>query len=239
MSKPAASNASPDWERVLSSAARLQRLLPEAVLVGGTAAGIHAGHRASRHADHILTDLRSRFDDILEQLESVAEWATARVNRPVLMLGSLDGIETGVRQLIRAEPLETTTISVGNQEITIPTEAEILRIKGFLLLRRNATRDYLDFAALADRVGDAATAAAFERFDRLYPQDNGESALQQMLVQLSSPKPYDLDGTILSEYNNLESRWHDWDEVRAVCARAATVVFDRGCDLDDPATPNA
>ena len=42
-----------------------------------------------------------------------------------------------------------------------------------------------------------------------------------------------------SEYNNLESRWHDWDEVRAVCARAATLVFDRRCDLDEPATPNA
>ena len=239
MSKPAAGRAPPDWEQVLSAAARLQRLLPEAVLVGGTAAGIHAGHRVSRDADHILTDLRSCFDDILEQLESVAGWTTARVNRPVLILGSLDGIETGVRQLIRAEPLETTTVSVGNQEITIPTEAEILRIKGFLLLRRNATRDYVDFAALADRIGDVATATAFERFDRLYPQDNGESALQQMLVQLSSPKPYDLDGTILSEYNNLESRWHDWDSVRVVCARAATVIFDHRCDLDEPATPNA
>ena len=238
MSKPSAVRAPPDWEQVLSSAARLKRLLPEAVLVGGTAAGIHAGHRTSRDADHILTDLRSRFDDILEQLESVAGWTTARVNRPVLILGSLDGIETRIQQLIRAEPLETTTVSVGNQEITIPTEAEILRIKGFLLLRRNATRDYVDFAALADRIGDAATATAFERFDRLYPQDNGESALQQMLVQLSSPKPYDLDGTILSEYNNLEPRWHDWDEVRAVCAHTATTVFDRRCDLDEPATPN-
>ena len=239
MSKPVVGNAPPDWEQVLSSAARLQRLLPEAVLVGGTAAGIHVGHRASRDADHILTDLRSRFDEVLGQLESVAGWTTARVNRPVLILGSLDGIETGVRQLIRSEPLETMTVSIGNQEITIPTEAEILRIKGFLLLRRNATRDYVDFAALADRVGDTATVAAFERFDRLYPQDNGESALQQMLAQLSSPKPYDLDGTILSEYNSLESRWHDWDEVRAVCARAATAVFDHRCSLDDSATPNA
>ena len=239
MSKSTGTGAQPDWEQVLSSAARLQRLLPQAVLVGGTAAGIHAGHRASRDADHILTDLRSRFDEVLGQLESVAGWTTARVNRPVLILGSLDGIETGVRQLIRAEPLETTTVSAGNQEITIPTEAEILRIKGFLLLRRNATRDYVDFAALADHVGDAATAAAFERFDRLYPQDTGQSALQQMLAQLSSPQPYDLDGTVLSEYNSLDPRWHDWDSVRAACARAATVIFDHRCDLDESATPNA
>ena len=48
----------PDWELVLSSAARLQRILPDAVLVGGTASAIHAEHRFSRDADHVLTDLR-------------------------------------------------------------------------------------------------------------------------------------------------------------------------------------
>ncbi len=226
-------DGTPEWERVLSAAARLQALLPDAVLVGGTAAGIHARHRTSHDADHVLTDLRSRFDDVLGQLESVAGWKTARTNRPVLILGSLDGIETGVRQLIRAEPLETTNLHVRNQQITIPTEAEILRIKGFLLLRRNATRDYVDFAALADRIGDTATAAAFERFDRLYPQDSGESTLQQMLAQLANPKPYDLDSTNLSEYNDLETRWHEWKAIRAVCVAASTVIFDHVCDLQE------
>ena len=122
------------------------------MLVGGTAVGIHARHRASRDADHVLTDLHSHFDTILGQLESVAGWKTARVSRPVMILGSLDGIETGVRQLIRAEPLETIVISVGDQELTIPTEAEILRIKGFLLLRRNST-DYFDLWVFR-RTGD-------------------------------------------------------------------------------------
>ena len=229
----------PDWEHVLSAAARLQALLPGAVLVGGTAAGLHAGHRTSRDADHVLTDLRSRFDAVLGQLESAAGWETARVNRPVLILGSLDGIETGVRQLIRTEPLETTTLSVGDQRITIPTEAEILRIKGFLLLRRNATRDYVDFAALAHRMGESATVAAFERFDQLYRQDSGESALQQMLAQLASPTPYDLEGTTLSEYNNLEARWHDWEAIRAVCAHASTLIFDHVCDRDAPGPPRS
>ncbi|MHB8257442.1 MAG: hypothetical protein ACYDHY_05220 [Acidiferrobacterales bacterium] len=97
----------PEWERVLSSAAHLQRLLPEAVLVGGTASAVYAGHRLSTDADHVLTDLRERFDQVLAQLESVAGRKTARVQRPVQILGSLDGIETGVRQLIRDEPLES------------------------------------------------------------------------------------------------------------------------------------
>ena len=156
------------------------------------------------------------------------------MNRPVLILGSLDGIETGVRQLIRAEPLETTTVPVGESAITVPTDAEILRIKGFLLLRRNATRDYVDFAALAHRLGDASVATAFERFDRLYPQESGESALQQMLAQLASPQPYDLEGTILSEYNNLHVRWHDWNAIRSACAQAAIAIFEHRCALEEP-----
>ena len=231
MSARTAAGTLPDWEHLLSAAARLQALLPGAVLVRGTAAGLHAGHRASHDADRVLTDLRSHFDAVLGQLESAAGWRTARVNRPVLILGSLDGIETGVRQLIRSEPLETTTLSVGDQQITIPTEAETLRIKGFLLLRRNATRDYVDFAAVADRIGDAATAEAFAHFDALYPQPSGESALQQMLAQLANPKPYDLDGTTLSEYRHLEARWQDWEAIRAGCAHASTVIFDHVCDL--------
>jgi hypothetical protein len=131
----------PDWERVLSSAARLQRILPDAVLVGGTASAIHAKHRFSRDADHVLTDLRTRFDEVLAQLESVAGWQTARVQRPVQILGSLDGIETGVRQLIRQQPLETMALNHQGERLTVPTEAEILRIKAVLILKRNATRD--------------------------------------------------------------------------------------------------
>jgi len=43
----------------------------------------------------VLADLRDRFDDVLEHLEHADGWRTARVNRPVLVLGSLDGVETG------------------------------------------------------------------------------------------------------------------------------------------------
>jgi hypothetical protein len=223
----------PDWELVLSSAARLQRILPDAVLVGGTAAAIHAKHRFSRDADHVLTDLRHRFDDVLAQLESVAGWKTARVQRPIQILGSLNGIETGVRQLIRDEPLETVVVNWRGTRITVPTDGEILRIKGVLILKRNATRDYLDFVALADHMRDERVVIALQSFDRLYPQVSGESSLQQLCVQLANPMPYDFEETELGEYKNLDSRWHDWVTVKAACARLSTVIFDRVCDMED------
>jgi hypothetical protein len=217
----------PDWERVLAAAARLQQILPEAVLVGGTASAVYAGHRLSVDADHVLTDLRQRFDEVLAELEAVAGWQTARLKRPVQIPGSLDGIETGIRQLIRTEPLEATRIDLPGGRLTLPTLPEIMRIKAVLILKRNATRDYLDFATLADLMGDEAAVAALRRFDRLYAQPNDASPLQQLQIQLARPLPFDLDEAGLAEYKNLDARWHDWKTVVAKCAACATLIFDR------------
>lgn len=223
----------PEWEQVLSAAARLQRILPEAVLVGGTAAALYAKHRLSIDADHVLADLRHRFDTVLAELEVVAGWRTARVQRPVQILGSLDGIETGIRQLIRREPLETTQIDCFGESVTVPTMAEMLRIKGVLILKRNATRDYLDFVALADALGDERIVEALRHFDRLYPQLNEESVLQQLQIQLADPLPYDLETMDLSEYKNLASRWCDWLNVRTVCSDCAMLIFERIVGVED------
>jgi hypothetical protein len=217
----------PDWERVLLAAVRLQQILPGTVLVGGTASALYAGHRFSVDADHVLIDLRHRFDDVLAEVESVAGWKTARIKRPVQILGSLDGIETGIRQLIRAAPLETTQIEVHGSSLTVPTISEILRIKAVLILKRNATRDYLDFVALADTMGDEKVIVSLSRFDSLYPQQSGESPLQQLQIQLAKPLPYDLDEMGLSEYKQLDVRWHEWDAVQSKCAHFATLTFDR------------
>ena len=215
-----------DWEQVLSAAAHLQEILPEATLVGGTAVAIFAQHRLSRDADHVLPNLRHTFDDVLAQLEAVAGWRTARVKRPVLILGSLDGIETGVRQMIREQPLETREVAIGAVRLVVPTEEELLRIKGVLILKRNATRDYLDFAALAERIGSVRIREALARLDQLYPQPSGESALQQLQVQLANPMPYDLENTDLTEYRRLHPKWHDWNHVKEVCATIAIDLFD-------------
>jgi hypothetical protein len=217
----------PEWEQLLSAAAHLQEILPDATLVGGTAVAIFAEHRLSRDADHVLPDLRDRFDDVLAELESVAGWRTARVKRPVLILGSLDGIETGVRQMIREQPLETKEVTIGNVRVVVATEEELLRIKGVLILRRNATRDYLDFAALSDRIGPRRVKEALASLDQLYPQASGESALQQLQVQLANPMPYDLENTDLKEYRRLHPKWHDWNRVQEICATIAVDLFTR------------
>ncbi|MDE0521428.1 MAG: nucleotidyl transferase AbiEii/AbiGii toxin family protein [Boseongicola sp.] len=216
----------PDWEKVVSAAARLQRHFPDAVLVGGTAASLHAGHRFSRDADHVLTDLRERFDEVLADLESVAGCKTARIRPPVLILGSLDGIETGVRQLVRSQTLETVELSCNGEKVVVPSLAETLRIKAVLILKRNALRDHVDFAALASSLGHDGTVEAMSSFDRLYPQENGQSATQQLLAQLANPLPGDLGQEGTRTFRGLAEDLQDWGAVRDRCKSIAVAIFD-------------
>ncbi len=208
------------WDDVLTSLCHLQSVLPDAVAVGGTASALYAGHRLSFDHDHILPDLRARFDDVLADLEAVAGWETARIRRPNLILGSLDGVETGVRQLRRSQPLETTTMRVGAYQVRLPTLPEILRIKAFLCLDRNATRDYLDLAALAAHQGFDSAAAALATMDELYPQKNGDpwAVRTQLIKQLAEPRPYDLDAADLAEYKGVRPPFDQWESVAAICA---------------------
>src|SRR6266699_2327831 len=100
-------DASSELLAVLESASRLQQMVPDAVLVGGSAAALYAGHRDSFDHDHVLTDLSDRFDMVLEALESEGEWVTNRVQPGKIILGQLGDVEAGVRQMIRKRPLET------------------------------------------------------------------------------------------------------------------------------------
>ena len=220
----------PSWDDVLAAAARLQRLVPDAVLVGGTAAAAHAKHRVSFDDDHVLDDLRTRFDDVLDHVERAEGWRTARVNRPVLILGSLDGVETGIRQLVRSRPLELEELDTPAGTIRIPTLPEMLRVKAWLILRRNATRDYLDTVALAERLGGDEAGAVVADLDAYYEDQlgaGGRRIATQLAKQLAEPAPYDLSDVDLREYRRLDERWQDWDTVARACEALAVAMLDR------------
>jgi hypothetical protein len=221
---------SPGFDAVLEAAARLQELIPDAVLVGGAAAVHHAGHRVSFDDDHVVADLQDRFDQLLVALEETKGWVTARVERPVLILGSLDGVETGVRNLIRRRPLEVEEVAVGSRTLRVPTLAEIARVKAWLCLIRNATRDYLDFAALADRLGLEAAAEMVLSMDDYYADQQGAGGRRvatQVAKQLAEPRPDDLAEVDLRFYRRLDRRWQNWGAVAAACQRVVVRVLEQ------------
>lgn len=200
-----------DWERILAAERHLQALLPGTVLVGGTAAAPHARHRVSVDGDHVLADLRPRFDAVLADLEAAAGWQTARVQRPVLILGNLDGVPTGIRQLRRVAPLQTEL----HDGLCVPTLPEMARIKAWLLATWHTTRDYLDTVVLLDLLGDAAL-SALGQLDALYPQDNGQSVLVEVIDRLARAAPGDLAAVDLASYKGLMAPWTDWHHLRHV-----------------------
>jgi hypothetical protein len=222
--------ASSDLLAVLESASRLQQMVPDAVLVGGSAAALYAGHRDSYDHDHVLADLRDRFDVVLEALESEGDWVTNRVVPGKIILGQLGDIEAGVRQMIRTRPLETTQVTLpSGRVLTVPTAEETLRIKGFLIVRRNQTRDYLDVAALSDRYGIHDAAEVLARIDDYYADQHGggRGVAAQLARQLADPRPKDSSVTgQLDAYRNLAARWTDWGEVRSVCRQLAAEMLE-------------
>ncbi len=214
----------PALQEVLEKAAQLQALVPGAILVGGSAAALHAHHRESLDHDHVVADLGERFDSILENLEALGDWSTAKAQPGKIILGELGGIETGVRQLLRSRPLETTEVEVGGRRLVIPTAAEILRIKGWLALSRNQTRDYLDIAALAESIGLDEAAAVLCGIDAYYADVNRrpEPVATQLVKQLADPRPRDAEVTTqLASYKALEPRWQEWSTVKAALADLA------------------
>jgi hypothetical protein len=218
--------ARPELVRVLESAARLQQIVPDAVLVGGSAAALWANHRSSYDHDHVLDDLADRFDAVLDAIEATDGWVTNRVTPGKIILGELGDIESGVRQLIRNRPLEVTEVTLPSGHVLrVPTPDEILRIKGYLVVRRNQVRDYLDVAALSDRYGISHSAEVLGHIDIYYSDQRGsgpEGVATQLARQLADPRPADAR-TIkqLGRYKGLDPRWTDWGNVADVCRRVA------------------
>lgn len=229
-----AEHLDPGLVRVLEAAATLQEKVPDAVLVGGSAAALHAGHRASFDHDHVVADLRDRYELILDALEREAGWVTNRVRPGKIILGEIGDIEAGVRQLIRTVPLETIEVRVpSGRTLRVPTAQETLRVKAFLVVKRNQTRDYLDVAALADRYGYGPSARTLSEIDRYYtdPDVTGTPVAEQLVRQLAAPRPRDSRVTDnLATYKALDRRWHDWRAVVDVCRTLARRILDEEWD---------
>lgn len=219
---PRWSERHPDLIAVLESAATLQKSDPDAVSVGGSVA-MYAGHRLSFDHDHVLTDLMSRYEAVLEAAEVTEGWATSvKASRPPMtLMESLGGIEAGLRQLRRSVPLETVQMGLpSGEQVTVPTLPEALRVKAYLVVVRNQVRDYLDVAAMAERLELPEAAAVLRGIDGYYLDRSAEddSVATVLVRRLAQPDPKDraVIGQ-LSAYKGLTGKWRDWAAVTAVC----------------------
>lgn len=180
----------------------------------------------------MLTDLVDRYAEVVEALEASEGWVTSvRASSPPLtLLGSLDGVEAGLRQLRRQRPLEVEEVAVGERTLRVPTLPECLRVKAYLVVQRNATRDYLDTVALAERMGLVVAVDVLCHIDDYYSDrsQTADSVLTALVQRLSEPRPRDHRVTQqLSAYKGLAPQWHRWSDVVDACQALADAVVDR------------
>ncbi|MCL6104315.1 MAG: hypothetical protein M1483_01550 [Actinobacteria bacterium] len=218
--------------RVLESAAKLQAVLPDAVLVGGASVALYAQHRESLDHDPVLADLNQRFDMVLEALEATEGWVTNRIVPNKLILGELGGIQAGVRQLRRVCPLEVESVQLSSgMELSVLTLAETLRLKGYLIVARNAARDFLDVAALSGVCGADVAADVFTDIDPYYEDQLGpksQGVASQLAIQLANPQPRDQKQIRnLPKWKNLVPDWCSWDKTISACQDIATRMVMR------------
>jgi len=190
------------------------------VAVGGTAAAIYAGHRVSLDVDFVSPFLASRFDDVENALLGMDDFAVARIRRPVLILGALDGDEIGLRQLRRKQPLDAVEVD----GLWVPTLPELIRVKAFVLSDRRAVRDYIDVCALVRTAGLSAAVAAMESFDPLYDGLTQAGALTAF-AEAAHDEPADITSVDLSRWRSLDPAYRDISQVlKELCEFAVLVI---------------
>ena len=175
--------------------------------VGGLSHRNGAGRAAPRavRAVHPVTLWRGRLSVALDALQTEAD-----ADQP---------------QFERRSPMETTHVQLPTGDrLQIPTGAETLRLKGYLIMSRNSSRDYAEFADLVDTMEAATAAVVLAGMDRYY---SGQSPRRQWIAsqlvrRLADPHPSDLDDDGWPESDARA----DWDGVRQRCLSVAVAMLE-------------
>ena len=129
----------------------------------------------------------------------------------------------------RRSPVETTHVQLPTGDrLLIPTGAEALRLKGYLIMCRNSRRDYAEFADMVDAMEPETAAVVLAGMDRYYccqsaerlPDSNGSrpswSADSRIPIRAIS---------VTSSRRKPDAR-ADWEDVRQRCLSVAVAMLE-------------
>jgi RND superfamily putative drug exporter len=153
---------------------------------------------------HPVTVWRDRLSIALEALEAGGESAAA---------------------MPRTGPVETTNVQLPTGDrLQIPTAAEALRMKAFLVLCRNTRADFSDLAGLADAMGIDNAASVLAGIDRYYNAGRPERLwlATQLVRRLAEPIPLD-DADDRSDRSQTLGAW---DDVRRRCLSLSVAILE-------------
>ncbi len=151
----------------------------------------------------------------LRQVHPVTMWR----GRLAVALEALESHSLTAAALRRNGPVETTNVQLSTGDrLQIPTAAETLRMKSFLLLCRNSRADYAELAELSDAMGVENAALVLAGIDRYYSSGRPERLwlATQLVRRLAQPIPS--DGT--------EGASAEWDHVRRRCLALSVAILE-------------
>jgi heme transporter len=138
-------------------------------------------------------------------------------------LGAAAGVDDP--EFERSSPMETTHVQLPTGDrLQIPTGAETLRLKGYLIMSRNSSRDYTDFAELVDTMEAGTAAVVLSGMDRYYACQTPRQQwiASQLVRRLADPHPADLENNGWPEPDTQA----DWERVRQRCLSVAVAMLE-------------
>jgi heme transporter len=125
----------------------------------------------------------------------------------------------------RRSPVETTNVQLPTGDrLLVPTGAEALRLKGYLIMCRNSSRDYAEFADMVDTLEPETAALVLAGMDRYYccQPPKQQWIATQLVRRLADPHPSDFSDDQWSEPDAKA----DWEEVRQRCLSVAVAMLE-------------
>jgi uncharacterized membrane protein YdfJ with MMPL/SSD domain len=179
-------------------------------LVGGLATrnGIARAIAGGDRPVHPVTLWRGRLSVAIDALETDLQTGTNASEEP---------------QYERRSPVETTNVQLPTGDrLLVPTGAEALRLKGYLIMRRNSSRDYAEFADMVDTLEPETAALVLAGIDRYYScqPPRQQWIATQLVRRLADPHPSDLDDQLSEPDAEAE-----WEEVRQRCLSVAVAML--------------
>jgi RND superfamily putative drug exporter len=203
-----------DLRMVVKGAARLKEMAPDAVSVADPLAFSGCGTSAGRGAK----SGRGSRTATLRPIHPVTMWRGR-------LAVALDALETET-EFERRSPVETTNVQLPTGDrLQIPTGAETLRLKSYLVLCRNSRSDYAELADLADAMNIENAATVLAGIDGYYSsgQPHRQWIATQLVRRLADPVPTDAAD---------DERWSapdataEWDDIRTRCLSLAVATLE-------------
>jgi heme transporter len=228
-----------DVRMVVKSAAKFKDLAPDAVCVADPLAFSGCGP-VGRHDHGARNGARPRVNGsahgrALRNGHGRKEmpWAGRGVHPITMWRGrltvALDALAVDgngrARLVERRSPVETTNVQLPTGDrLQIPTGAETLRMMGYLLMCRNSSRDYAEFAQLVESMDTQTAAAVLAGMDKYYcgQQPRRQWVATQLVRRLADPRPSDQD----DDASDVLDPDVDWSEVRQRCLSVAVAMLE-------------